>query len=199
MWLDEDIETVGNLQSRAIAGVKILKSIIRIRVGIKNIIFPKTRHSYFFNGCYPQLVATQLEILREINTTLKYMYIPYFLDQTPQLLYFFAAHFSAATIWGRRLFLLEACRHQWWIWYVQVIQERLLDTVSSLCGFSVLVSVMSAVETSCTTWTDLPPAWWSSLFSQVCIWQYTWRGYYSRVVFISLKTSNNAATIRGGV
>lgn len=113
MWLDEDIETVGILRSMAIAGVKLLKFIIRVRVGIKNIIFPKTRHSYLFNGCYPRLVAAQLEILHEINTTLKY--IPYFLDQMPWLLYFLLLTFHRLLFWGRRLFLLEARRHQWWL------------------------------------------------------------------------------------
>ena len=144
MWLNEDIETVGNLRSRAIAGVKILKFIIRVRVGIKNIIFPKTRRSHLFNGYYPQLVAAQLEILCEINTTLKY--IPYFLDQTSRLLYFLLLVFQRLLFWGRRLFLLEAHRHQWWLDKVRTsIQERLLDAVNSLCRFSVLASAVERV------------------------------------------------------
>ena len=40
--------------------------------------------------------------------------------------------FKAATIWGQRIFLLKAWRHQWQIRYVWAKRWRLLDAVSSM-------------------------------------------------------------------
>ena len=84
-----------------------------------------------------------------------------------------------------------------WIRYSQVRWWRLLDAVSSVRSLSVL---LSAVETTRTTWIALVLAWWLLSQSIHTCPAYTRYNYYSRAVFISFRASDCAAreaTIRG--
>ena len=76
--------------------------------------------------------------------------------------------------------------------HVQVIQWQLLDAVSSTHSLTVL---LLDVETSHTTQTALVLAQWLSS-EIICICVHSSRRYYSRAVFISLRASDCAATIR---
>ena len=77
------------------------------------------------------------------------LHVPYYFDQTPQLL-FFTACFSVAIIWGQRLFYWESAA---------VIQWRLLDAFSGNHSLSVL---LSAMETCHATQIAPALAWWPS-------------------------------------
>ena len=80
----------------------------------------------------------------------------YFLIRQHGYCFFFATHFSVAIIRGQCLFFLKpADINDDWIGFTQAIRQRLLDSVSSSCSLSV---VLSALETSCTTRTELPLA-----------------------------------------
>ena len=71
--------------------------------------------------------------------------------------FIFAAHFSVAIIRGQCLFFLKTTDiNDGWIRFIQAIQRQLLDAVSSSCSLSV---VLSALEMSRTTQTELPLAW----------------------------------------
>ena len=86
------------------------------------------------------------------------MYLPYFFDQTPQLLFNLQLvscgyYLRVATTQGSVCFFGKPGDiNDSWIRYVQVKQWRLLDAVSSTRSFSVLLLAMGM---TCTTQTAL--------------------------------------------
>ena len=79
--------------------------------------------------------------------------VPYFFNQMPQL-----ACFCVATVWGRRLFLSEAHRHQQQL--DKICMSDIMMTGRCCHWYSSLSVLLSAVETSCKTRTALAlPRW----------------------------------------
>ena len=119
--------------------------------------------------------------------------------------YLFAAHFVRLLYEGSVYFFGKPRDiNDGWIRCIWVRQWQLLDTVSSTCSLSLL---LSAVGTTCTTQTVLALArWWSSEIICTCVHVLRVLAaaiYYLRAVFISFKIFGScgyysrAAIIRG--
>ena len=79
------------------------------------------------------------------STDANILTVPYFFNQTPQLLFFSLLVFLRLLFEGGVYFFGKlADINDGWIRYVQAIQRRLLDAVSSMRSLSVL---LSSVET----------------------------------------------------
>ena len=114
---------------------------------------------------------------------------------------FFAACFCADTtcICGRHLFLWKVCRHQ-----RRLDKVRTSETVTIARRCPQYAQPRSPAVSHGNDWynTNSPSASVVTILrncshTHVRVPAYTGHGYYSRVVFISLRASDCAATIRG--